>query len=220
MFPLPLSIWFEIAALTISLVCYNSLKNKPLRWFVLFLFLVVVTELYGRHLRNELHEPNTWLYNIFIPIEFLFYGFIFTVQYLSRKFQKLAGILMTVFGFLVIVTFLLLKNMLVLNTKVLIAGNILMIFCSCLYFVDLLNQDIVFNLHKLPMFWISTGLLIFNAGELSYNLFFDYILSHKQDFNAIVFTAINGKLIFILYGFISIGLLCTKISPNKNYLVK
>jgi hypothetical protein len=113
-----------------------------------------------------------------------------------------------------------LKSVFNLNTKILVAGNILVIVMVFLYYVELLKLDIVFKPYKIPMFWISTGLLIFNAGELPYNLFFDYILKNRQDFKAILFTAINEKLVYILYSFISIGLLCTKMLVKRGYHTK
>jgi hypothetical protein len=60
------------------------------------------------------------------------------------------------------------------------------------------------------MFWITTGLLVFNLGELSYNLFLDYILKNRHDSKALLFLSIISVLIYVLYTFISIGLLCIK----------
>jgi len=210
MLPLPLNIWFEIAAFLISLLCYQTIKDKPLRWFIPFLLLIVIVELTGRYLMKEMHVVNSWLYNIFIPIEYFFYTYLFYCYINDTGQKKIIRILLMLIFPAAAINILFIQGFYNFNTNILIAGNCLMILLSCLFFVDLLRRDEQTQLLKLPMFWITVGVLLFNIGELSYTLSFNYILKNRHDAKAIVFTAINSKLIYVLYTCISIGLLCTK----------
>jgi hypothetical protein len=88
MFPLPLFYYFEIGALLISVVFLYKFDNKPLRWFIPFLLLIICTEFTARYYRRVLHEPNTWLYNISIPVEYIFYGIIIGSLCLTGSFKK------------------------------------------------------------------------------------------------------------------------------------
>jgi quinol-cytochrome oxidoreductase complex cytochrome b subunit len=97
-----------------------------------------------------------------------------------------------------------------LNTNILLVGSCIMILLCCLYFVDLFRRDEEIMLLREPLFWVTTGLLVFNMGELSYNLFLDYILKNRHDAKALLFISIISLLIYVLYTFISIGLLCIK----------
>ncbi len=217
MFPLPLNIWFEFAALLVSLFCYQSIKDKPLRWFIPFLLLTLSIELVGRYLRTEMHEVNSWLYNFFIPIEYFFYGFLFYSYTEDPVLKKIIRIALFLIFPAALINIIFVQGWYNFNTNILIAGNCLMIIFCCMFFIDLLRRDEPVNLLGLPMFWITLGVFLFNAGELSYTLSFDYILKNKQDAKAIVFTAINSKLIYVLYTCISIGLLCTKKLQAKTY---
>src|SRR5215213_9009896 len=77
MFPIPLHIYFELAALTLSIIFWKRINQGPLKWFFPYLVLIVAVELTGRYIRRELHQPNVWLYNLSIPLEYLFQGFVF-----------------------------------------------------------------------------------------------------------------------------------------------
>lgn len=217
MFPLPLNIWFEFAAFIVSIFCYQSIKDKPLRWFIPFLFLILVVEFAGRYLRTELHTVNSWLYNIFIPIEYFFYSYLFYSYTRDAALKKIMKAILWLIIPASLINILFIQGWYNFNTNILLAGNCLMILLSFMFFVDLLRRDEPVYLGRMPMFWIAMGVLLFNMGELSYTLSFNYILKNKHDAKAILFTAINSKLIYVLYTCISIGLLCTKSSQAKPY---
>jgi len=217
MFPLPLNIWFEIVSFIVSILCLTSIRDKPLRWFIPFLFLIVVVELTGRYLRTEMHLVNSWLYNIFIPVEYLFYTYIFYSHFKELFLKVTAKALLIIIPIASLLNIILIQGFYNFNTNIIIAGNCIMIFLSCAYFIDLFKREEEITLLNEPMFWISIGILLFNVGELSYTLFFDYILKNRQDAKSIVFTTINSKLIYVLYTCISIGLLCTKTQLTKTY---
>src|SRR5688500_16270722 len=97
MFPLPIHIYFEIAALATSIIFWYKLRHTKLSWLLPFLIFIVVVELTGRYIRKELHQPNAWLYNISVPIEFLFYGFIFYLHYYKKSFKQTAKLFLILF---------------------------------------------------------------------------------------------------------------------------
>ncbi|MEO7264749.1 MAG: hypothetical protein ABIW38_07540 [Ferruginibacter sp.] len=217
MFPLPLNIWVEVAAFIISLLCIKALRNKPLQWFIPFLLLVVIVEITGRFLRKEMHVPNSWLYNMFIPVEYFFNTYLFYAYFENIVLKKTAKIILILIPVAALVNMTFVQGFYNFNTNILFAGNCLMIILSCAFFIDLFKREEELVLWREPMFWIATGILLFNLGELSYTLFFDYILKHKQDPRAILFSTINGNLIYLFYTLISIGLLCTRRSLTVNY---
>jgi hypothetical protein len=170
----------------------------------------VFVELTGLYIRGVMGIPNTRLFNFTIPVEHFFYTYIFYKNFKTAAFRNIAG------GFLVFIPLFALFNMTFiqgfsnLNTNILLAGSCIMILLCCLYFVDLFRRDEEIVLVREPMFWITTGLLVFNMGELSYNLFMDYILKNRHDAKALLFLSIISVLIYVLYTIISIGLLCIK----------
>lgn len=207
---LPLPLWFESLTLIISIFSYNKIKDKPYKWFIPFLVFMVIIELMGWYMKNVAVVSNSWLYNISIPVEYIFYSFLFYKSYQSRLFKKIAGILFYAIPVGSLFNIVFIQGFFAFNTNILLVGCCVMIFLCCLFFADLFKRENEFVLLREPMFWITTGLLFFNLGELSYNLFFDYLLVHKQDPKAILFTSINSILVYVLYTFISIALICVK----------
>lgn len=215
MFPLKLFHYFTIGSFIISVVFLYPFKEKTLRWFIPFLFLMVSAELLGRYIRRVLHEPNTWLYNITIPIEYVFYGFIIGSLCLTPFFKK---IIFWLTGFLAtwaLFNLLFLQGINNLCTYTLKAGSACMMIFSFIGMIDIFMDDEHNTLLANPQFWICTGVLFFNAGEFTYLFFFDTFLEKGWDKTASLFGSINNKMIFILYTCISIALICFRIQKKK-----
>jgi hypothetical protein len=215
MFPLPPHVWFEIGSLLVGLACWYKLKRSVFIWFVPFLWFIVSVELTGRYLRKELHADNVGLYNISVPIEFLFYAFIFWSTFAIRIFRRLTGSFIILFFLFVIVNTLFIQGFKNFTTNVLKVGNFFMIIVCCLYFTELMRQEKQVQLLKEPMFWIATGVFLFNAGEIFYTLFADYLIGMGLDNAGKIFGSINNKLIWFLYTCLAIAFLCTKPKQQK-----
>jgi len=212
MLPFPVHIYFEIVALLTSLVFWNKIKCSKLKYFVFFLMFVVCVELTGRYIRKVLHQPNVWLYNLSIPIEYLFYSFIFYLHYKTNSFRVLAAWFLVLFTLFVGINLIFVSGLISFNTQAVTVGSFFMILFSLLFFYDLyLKFDSGIVLME-PMFWIASGILIFNAGEFTYNLFSPYLVNRGFDNAARLFTTINNKLIWVLYSLLTIAFLCKKTS--------
>jgi hypothetical protein len=206
MFPLSLNNYIEIVAFLTSVIFWFKLKKTGLRWFMPYLLFVVVVELTGRYYSRELHKSNAWLYNVSIPLEYLFYTYLFFVHYYNRKFKKIATGFFLIFPLFTGINFLFIQQTVRFNTNFLKVGSFFMIIFCCLYFIDLLRIEKIVNPLKLPMFWISSGLLLFNAGEFVYNTFFELFFKN-WDNGLKLFREINNNLIYILYCCIIIGII-------------
>ena len=210
MFPLPIYIYFEIAALITSGICLIKVKAHKFRWFFPFLLLMVLVELTGIYLRRELGvQTNGYLYNFSVPIEYLFYSWLFLKTYQTRLFQKIARFFMYAFIIFCLAIFIL-KGIYQFKSILLLIGNISAILFSCLYFYELLKVEERINLVREPMFWIATGVLLFNLGEFLYSAFYKLLRQQGWDNGTKLFKAINNNLILVLYLCIIIGLLCVK----------
>lgn len=215
MFPLPLFHYFAIGALLISVVCLYKFDNRPLRWFIPFLLLMVSAEISGRYIRKVLHEPNVWLYNITIPIEYLFYGFMIGSLCVNKSFKKFIFYSTILLGGWAIINLLFVQGFTNLNTYTLKAGSSLMILFGGIGLIDLFRNDENRSPLSTSLFWICAGVLFFNTGEFLYNFIFDILLQKQWDQAAKVFALINNKLIFVLYTCISIAIICSKRPAKK-----
>lgn len=209
MFPLALHNYFEILALITSVVCWARIKSTNLRWFLPYLSFIVMVELTGRYIRLVMHKTNTWLYLISIPIEYIFFAVIFYLHFKNKSYKRVAGYFVPLFSIFCIVNILLYQKASAIGI-ILLAGSFSMMMLSCFYLIDIFQRNEIINLLKYGMFWITVGVLLFNAGEFMYDLFFKTLRLNKLDRTAKLFSDINNKLILVLYICISIGLIWTK----------
>lgn len=210
MFPLPVILWFEIGAFLVSLWCYQQIRDTPLKWFIPYLFFIVCVELVALYMMEVLKMHNVKLYNVTVPIEYIFYVYLF-YRYLQGTMIKRVALILLIF----IPSFSYLNLLFVegftnfSTTNLLVCSAIVVILC-CAYFVDLFRGEEEIALLREPMFWITTGVLFFNLGGLSPNLFWQYLLRNTSKEYSDLIQLINDSLIYVLYTFISIGLLCVK----------
>jgi hypothetical protein len=210
MFPLPIHIYFEIAALGASIIFWYKLRDTRLQWLLPFMIFIVGIELTGRYIRTELQQPNAWLYNLSVPIEYLFYGFLFYLHFQRKVFRQAAMVFLIGFSIFAICNILFIQGIERFNTNILKVGSFCMIILSCFYFVELLSREDQFNLITEPMFWIASGVFLFNTGEFFYTLFSDYLIKNHLDRTRKIFSSINNKLIWVLYTCIAISIICIK----------
>ena len=213
MFPVPLHIYFEIAALVSSILFWRNLSHTRLRLFLPFLAFIVLAELTGRYLSKELRQPNAWLYNFVVPLEYLFYSIMFYLHYKRKTNLFLAKFFLILFPIYVLIS-LIIKGVYYFDTGFLLIGSFMMMILSLLYFFEIYSQSSDIPIWKTPMFWITVGILLFNAGEFSYNLLSKFFISNKMDMSLKTFRSINNKLILILYSSFIIAFICQKITEK------
>jgi len=212
---LPPYFYFEAGTLIISAVVLYKFNNKTLRWFIPFLVMIVSAEFIGLYYQKVLHRSNTWLYNITIPVEYIFYGLIVGGLCRSKNLARFIFVLTGCYTVFAIINILFLQGYTNLASNNLKMGSILMIVISATGLIDIFSSDNHHTLLKNPLFWISTGLLFFNSGEFLYYFFIDILLKNNWDRFAQVFGLINNKLIYVLYTCLSIAIVCSKTSEKK-----
>lgn len=216
MFPLPLHIWFEIGALFISILLWKYHRESPLRWFPFYLSFIVLVELSARYIRKELHQPNAWLYNLTIPVEYTFFTYLFYSFSQKSYFKRIIKLGLILFPIFVIVNLFFIQGIAAFNSNILLVGSCLMITYCIIYFYEIYSIETnELSFWELPMNWIALGIFVFNAGEFTYNLFSYLLINKSFDKGAAVFKEINNNLILFLYTLFSIGFICSKVISEK-----
>ena len=208
MLPLPFFIYVELAAFIISLLTYNSLKGTAFRPFPFFLLFIVTVELTGTYIAKVLHRQNAWLLNISTTLEFIFYAYIFSRTLRNPAYKKMTLGFIAFFPVLVILNMAFIQGFTEFHSYTNALGSVLMIIFCSLFFYELLLNPLEGELHKVPMFWVSTGILFFYLGDLSFNLL--YNLEKSEAMGRVLFKSINNNLILILYSCFIIAFLCQR----------
>lgn len=207
--------YFEMAAFITSVICWPKIRFGKFRWFILFLLMIVIVEFTGWYIMDYHHGiTNGFIFNFSIPIEYIFYASLFAASYRLRFFRVLARVFIAAYIVFCILIFLM-NGVYWFNSSFLLIGNISAIVFCCLFFYELLVDESRRHLLREPMFWIATGVLLFNVGEFLYDAFYRLLRQNGWDKGTKLFEAINNNLVLVLYLCIIIGLLCARTSRDS-----
>lgn len=172
----------ELIAAIVGTIYYYKYKTTPLKYFLLLLWYITLTEFLGWasikyeikallfYDENELIY-NLWLYNL---LEIITFSFLFYIYYksLSANIHKfwvsiffISFLIVTIINWFFIQSFILewseLPN---------IFGSLFLIVIILFYFIELLKSEQILIFHKSLLFWISVGLLIFYACTIPFSI--------------------------------------------------
>lgn len=141
-------LWFVVVVETIGLYGYILLNNYDYDWYI--------------WLKNSAICSNTWLYNIYSIVSILVFGKFFS-QIIKKKFSKniikvsvLLYLIFSVFYFVFSGAFF--YKSILYNWFV---ETFIVFVFVILYYKQLLSSDKILIFSKLPVFYISSGLLLF-----------------------------------------------------------
>lgn len=206
MFPLQLHNYFEIAAFLTSILLWSKIRYAKICWLMPFLAFIVAVELTGRYIGRELKQPNYWLYNFSIPIEYFFYLFLFYLHFKGKKAILIAKWGLILFPCFVMMNLLFIEGTKQFNSNFLKVGSFCMLIFSCMYFLEFIKSDLSINPLLHSMFWITTGVFLFSAGEFVYTALSGILFKDWLKWKSLI-RDINNSLIYILYACIILGIL-------------
>lgn len=198
--------YFEFFALLTSVLFWQSIKKTPLRWLAYFLFFIVAVEITGAYYSKILHKPNAWLYNFSVPLEYLFFTWLLSQHFRTPAFKRIAIFFLVGFSSFMVLQLFVFGQLTVFNSIFLKIGSLAMIIFCCFYFIDFMRDEVPVNPVKEPMFWIVSGLFLFNAGEFLYVSLSNILFSDWNKWKPVIIK-INNNLIILLYATIAIGIL-------------
>src|ERR1044071_517630 len=154
----------EALAAVFAFLFWQRTKYSYWRSFPFYLMFIVAAELVGRYLEyKNFNTSNYALYNyLVIPVEFLFFFWIFHHAFNKSKYKSLpmwcGGIYMACW--LVDVFYLGRHNFFFYSFSYTI-GNLLLLVLILRFFFQLVTGDAILRFRKDMMFWVSAGLLIY-----------------------------------------------------------
>lgn len=175
------------------------------RWFMI---VTVLAECTGFTLRTVYHQPNHWVYNIFLFVEIFFTGWIL-YKCCKDYFPVLKVIIPCLTVSLCLYVYESIRSGFTaystLSNDVL---TVMTILVCCLYYYYFLKKEEFVNIYQHYPFWVVTGLFFFYLGTSACNIFFDYLAiinsTQNKPIRYLTFVVLN----FILYSCWSYSFLC------------
>ena len=207
--------YFEFLGLLIATVYFAKLRKSFLALFLPFLLLTLLVEVFAGYLYHTYKQPTGWMYNFLNLTSHIFYAHIFYKYSGVFKYKRLV-ILLTSLYLTGSVTYYLSTSFFNFSNSVIVAGGILQVVLSCLYFYEYLqNDDYVQERHYSSGLWIASGVLMFYSGiTICFSLYHYILINNLSVFNLPLYNVIPRILSIILYSCISIALFIWK-KPRK-----
>ncbi len=193
------------------MLCWRALRTSKLIWFVPYLLFIVSVELIARFLYRELNQPNAWLYNLSIPVEYSFYTFIMYRFYTRKIFVNASYFFIAGLFLYSLINIIFITGLTNVNADIFVIGSIGCLFFSLISLFEIYRQDYELSVFLIPIFWITVGIMLFNAGEIMLNMMQSYLAKTELRNAPNIFAFINHNLINVLYSSFIIAFLCQKI---------
>lgn len=193
-------------------------KLRPLVYFLVFTICVeaLATYTYFYHLfeilkpiKNTVFKSNFWLYNFYM-MACLFFFIRFYSTFLSKTISIRILKLLTGLSMVVVLYYIIEHGIFFYHEKVLVLWNSFAVFlCVALYFYEVLISDKILVFYRLPLFYISCGLLIWWLILPPMLLYMPYYkLIYPEVINIRAFIIIGANV--IMYGCFTVGFLWGK----------
>ena len=220
----------EIIAAIVATLTYKTYRDTPCRYFLWYLWFVVLVETMGWLPLMNYHQPdswiikafslvfseemiarNFWLMNLYDIVTYNFYLFFFYKLVRRRAYRK--WILFFVLMLLAVMLYNLFYKTADFNKVFLvnyvITGSSIVFVASIMYFLTLLKNDAVDNLFASLPFWIILGTLVFQLGCTPI-----FIFSNELNFTGNTYNIILMVCNAILYGCMIIGFVTHALKPK------
>ena len=177
---------------------YLKTKDKSVKPFIWFLWVIVVVETFGMYgyillnnydneifiwIKNSVFCRNTWLYNIYNLSTLFILGLFFKRILKNNVSKKLVTFIVVFITCSTILYFSLSGNFFIASIPYDFLMQTLAIFVFVmLYYFELLNSDKILFFYKSPIFYLSTGVLLWFLCVSPLFIFDGYLYEINKDF--------------------------------------
>lgn len=172
--------------------------SPALRYVIRLIWAGIAIETVA-HLLIFQHLDNLWLVPIDTLIEVALLSWAYAWALNSAGFKRWQPWAIGAFGAYVALSSGLALEPARFKPGILLTGCLLELGMVGLYFRKLLNELRVPSLAQEPMFWVSTGVLLYAISKLFIALFSNYMLEHYSQKLSLTVWTIHGLLTIVLY---------------------
>lgn len=194
-----LSILFPL----ISGIRYFALLDRQMKLLVLLVIAIAITEASTFYLAEILKTGYHWVHHVYFPVEYTIIALIFSGWVKNNLFSKSILYSIPVVFIISIYNSLFLQSLNQLNSYAITLGLICYTIMTLYVLYQVMTEDLG-KILKNHIFWVSTGLLIFSAGDLAYFAFNPLVTEHYL----IAIWAIHVIFNITVHIFYFIGIIC------------
>jgi hypothetical protein len=207
----------ELVACVTGFIYWHKVKRSYWRKFPFYLLFIVLAECVGYTLSvNKMQVANVAFFNyIEIPIEFLFFFWLFHQSFKHTKNNKLAPIstIIYVVAWLTDI-FYFSKHKFGFYSFSYTVGNLLLLVLILRYYVQLVTSDEILTFKTNMQFWVSAGMLLYYLGTFPfYGLTNTLSANYKTLYYSYIY--VMYSLNCLMYLMFTLGFIWS--NPNSKY---
>jgi hypothetical protein len=202
-----------IATIFISFaVSILTLRKQPayFAWLSFLLLITCIEEGFGYYMLHK-GVKHSFISHFYSPVEFLILSYMYYREVSKDWMKKIIVVAMPVFLLFSAVNIFYLQKLNVYNSYGFIIKGVFIVLWVLLFFYDLYMRDSFENPLKMPMFWISIGLIFFFSGTILVNGYIERLMKTDMELAKKLYK-INTFLNIFLYLCIAYGLTWKKNS--------
>ncbi|MFT5821583.1 MAG: hypothetical protein ACI8ZM_002836 [Crocinitomix sp.] len=170
----------------------------PVQRLLVVLVILAFTADITAYIFWQLWQNNNPIYHVYAVIEFFLILRIFKLELSSLFSNKLFNFVFVSFLVFAVINAVAWQNIFLFNSNVTTISSFLIIVLVLIYFFSLLQKENLEPLGKMPIFWISAGLMLY----FSTNLVLFFISKNE------IFALENGYTIWGIHAVVNIILFC------------
>ncbi|UCE65348.1 MAG: hypothetical protein JSU85_10785 [Candidatus Zixiibacteriota bacterium] len=174
-----------------------------MKLLLLLIVIIGITESIAFYFSEILHRDYHWVHHLYLPIEYTIITLIFSSWIKNALYAKLLRNSIPFFWAFSILNSFFLQNLNELNSYPITLSLIVYTVISLYVLFQIMSED-TGHIIKNHIFWISSGLLIFSAGDLAYFAFYSLIRTHYL----IAIWAVHAIFNIVMHIFYSVGFVC------------
>jgi hypothetical protein len=189
-------------------VFYKKLNPSWLQFFIWFIGFEYLTQVAAIICLSYYKTSSNGIANLHTAIAHIFYLFIYYLALEKKSQRKLPLIFIMIFLLIFLYEILFVRSFLSYANIADSTGRFFILVCCLIYLFQLLTKNEVVNYFRVPMFWITIGILTCITGDWIYVLFYYYLLGNSVDNNGAVnyvILIITNNIQYILF---TIGFTC------------
>ncbi len=206
------TLFMELLCAIIGSIFYYKYKDSILKYFLVYLWIVVLFEYSGYITREYFHiKSNGIIFNIYFFLNYTYLSYLY-YRIVQHPLRKKAILSFFVIYILSIAIGGIYENYVTQFQSIpFITASFLLVIQIAFYFTEILNSKKVLHVKRNLFFWISIGVLIFYIGSIPFRIAINYYVG-EGPFNNLF--SINYVLIILLNTCYIIGFICS----NKTQL--
>lgn len=182
-----------------GVVKLRSLRDSYWKWFVFYLVYIFVYEIISFHLSTNLEVSiRKYLALVQIPIEFIFFYWLYALQ--SLKSKKLFWAVSIIYLFSLVIEYNLTSKLFTFKSLNSTIGTLLLLILVFLEFIKQIKSDSIVNFKQDKMFYINTGVILFYIGNMPFFGWYLSILNFPDIWNKYyIYFLVSNSIMYLLF---------------------